>query len=42
MKLTSYFDDEIKAYKRRVAEYAATYARQAKKELAALAKCGRI
>lgn len=42
MKLTSYFDAEIKAYKRRVAAYAATYAQQAKKELAVLAKCGRI
>lgn len=42
MKRTSYFDAEIKAYKRRVAEYAITYAHPAKKELAALAKCGRI
>lgn len=31
-----------KDYKRKVAEYSATYARQAKKEFAALAKCGRI
>lgn len=31
-----------KDYKQKVAEYAATYAHQAKKELAVLAKCGRI
>lgn len=32
----------VKDYKRKVAEYAATYAYPAKKEFAALAKCGRI
>ena len=32
----------MKDYQRRVAAYAATYAYQAKKELAAMAKCGRI
>lgn len=32
----------IMAYKRKVAEYAITYAHQAKKELASMAKRGRI
>lgn len=39
---TSHLVALAKDYKRKVAEYAATYARQAKKELADLAKCGRI